>query len=85
MITRYLALKYVDPIEVKIKDGVSLFNMLDMYIEQYGECFIGLTDTYEDAIEEQVVHYIEFGDMELCQDLITLDYLENCYNLEVNK
>ena len=42
-------------------------------------------DTYEDAIQEQVVHYLEFGDIELCQDLMTLDYLENCYNLEVNK
>lgn len=85
MITRYLTLKYVDPIEVKIEDELSLFNLLAVYIEQYGECFIGLMDTYEDAIQEQVVHYLEFGDIELCQDLITLDYLENCYNLEVNK
>lgn len=85
MITRYLTLKYIDPIEVKIKDELSLFNVLDVYIKQYGECFIGLMDTYEDAIQEQVAHYLEFGDIELCQDLLTLEYLENCYNLEVSE
>lgn len=84
MITRYLTLKYIEPIEVKIKDDASLFNMLQVYIEQYDECFIGLMDTYEDAKQEQELHYIMFGDVELCQDLTTICYLEDCLKLELD-
>lgn len=78
MRTVYLTLKYVQPIEVKLKDEFSLFNMLCEYIDTYGELFIGIYDTVDEAIEAQAIHYTMYGDIELCKDLNTLYSLENC-------
>lgn len=85
MKTRYLTLKYVEPIKVEFKDGTDLLNIIADYLDCYGDCFLGLMDTYEDAIQEQELHYIMFGDVELCQDLMTIYHLEHCLKLEVNK
>ena len=83
MKTRYLTLKYVEPIKVEFKDGVNLLNIIADYLDCYGDYFLGLMDTYEEAKQEQELHYVTFGDVELCEDLSTIMYLEDCLALEV--
>ena len=58
MKTLYLTLKYTKPIPVQYKYEYDMFNMLAMYIDTYGECFIGLFDTEQEAIESQQLYYI---------------------------
>ena len=81
---RYLTIKYTKPIPVEFKEGIDLLNALANYIEVYGDCFIGLFEDYDDAIEQQDLHYLLFGDMDICKDLNTLHYLEDCYQLKID-
>lgn len=83
MKTRYLTLKYVEPIKVEFKDGTDLLNIIVDYLDCYGNYFLGLMDTYDEAIMLQAENYLTFGDCELCEDLGTIMFLEDCLALEV--
>lgn len=83
MKTRYLTLKYVEPIKVEFKDGTDLLNIIADYLDCYGNCFLGLMDTYEEALTLQADSYLLYGDYDLCEDLSTIMYLEDCLALEV--
>ena len=78
MFTRYLTIKYTKPIPVKFKGDIDLFQVLNTYIDVYGDCFIGLFNNYDEAIEAQKHWYILFGDEDICKDLNTIDHLEKC-------
>ena len=80
---RYLTLKYVEPIKVEFKDGTDLLNIIADYLDCYGDCFLGLMDTYEEALALQADSYLLYGDYDLCEDLSTIMYLEDCLALEV--
>lgn len=77
----YLTLKYTKPIPVQYKDEFDMFNMLGMYIDAYGECFIGLFNSEEEALEQQELYYVLFGDKDICRDLNTLEHLDRCLAL----
>lgn len=83
MKTRYLTLKYVEPIKVEFKDGTDLLNIIADYLDCYGDCFLGLMDTYEEALALQADSYLLYGDCDLCEDLSTIMFLEDCLALEV--
>ena len=82
MITRYLTIKYIDPIKVEFKDGVDLLNAISDYIDCYGDCFIALMDSFEDGLTAQRHWYELYGDIDICQDLNTIHHLDKCYQLE---
>lgn len=86
MKNRFLTIKYTKPIPVQFKDGVNLLNAISDYIDCYGDCFIGLFNDYDEAIQAQQQWYELYGDIDICKDLITIDQLEKCLalNLDTN-
>lgn len=84
MKTRYLTLRGCNPIRVDFKDGVDLMVAMTNYIDFYGDDFLGLMDTQEDALEILAEDYIEFGDVHVTNDIDTVLFLENCLELELD-
>lgn len=82
MITKFLAIKYVEPIKVDFKDKFNQMSMDIEYLDVYGDCYVGLFDTYDEAIIHQMLWYKLYGDIDICKDLNTIEHLENCYQLE---
>ena len=84
MITKFLTIKYSEPIKVDFKDKYNQFNLDCEYLNTYGNCYIGLFDSYDEAIINQTLWYELYGDTDICEDLMTIDYLERCYKLELD-
>lgn len=78
----YLTIKYTKPIPIIPKENTLLFNLVEDYIDTYGDLFIGLFNTYNEGLEAQLQWYKLYGDFDLCKDLNTIDHLEKCYQLE---
>ena len=83
MITRYLTIRNLDPIRVDFKDGVNLMLVIYNYLDFYGDEFLGLMDTYEDALDLLAEDYLEYGDINITTDISTVLFLEDCLALEV--
>lgn len=81
---RYLLLKYTEPIPVMFKENVNLLNVIADYIDAYGDYFVGLADSFEEGVLALENWYEMFGDRDLCLDIRTLNYLEDCYKLELD-
>ena len=81
MNTRYLTIKYTKPIPVNFKNNIDLFEVLNTYIDTYGDCFIGLFNDYDEAIEAQKQWYELFGDRDICKDLNTIEHLDKCLQI----
>lgn len=84
MKTRYLALRGRNPIKVDFKDGVDMMFVMMNYIGFYGDDFLGLMDTQEEALEILAEDYVEFGDVHVTNDIDTVLFLENCLELELD-
>ena len=90
MVTRYVAIRGQFPIRVDFKTNVTQ-SVLGCYIHEYGLDFIGLYETFEQAlndimINEMFIDSLNLDDLEHqpSTDDNTIFFLENCWNLEYN-
>lgn len=81
MTTRYLAIKKRNPIQVKFKDKITT-EYINSQIDIYGTDFIGIYETYQDAVRAIQVDYYLFGN-EPFNQIDTIHFLERCYNLNM--
>lgn len=82
MITRYLAVTGRLPIEIKFKSNITQ-STLDCYINQYGLDFIGLFETYEQALDNLFINETCFQNLSI-EFVDTIAHLERCLQLEYN-
>lgn len=80
MTTRYIAVKKRNPIQVKLKSNITA-SFIDSQINLYGTDFIGIYETYADAVKAIQVDYYLFGN-DVFNQVDTIHFLERCYNLE---
>lgn len=80
MNTYYLAIKGCTPIQVTFKTNLTQ-STIDCYSKQYGLDYIGIYETYQDAIKALQVDYYLFGNDRFNQ-IDTINHLERCYQLE---
>lgn len=76
----YLAIRGCEPIEVKFKTNLTQ-STIDCYIQAYGLDFIGLYESYMEAIDSLLIDEEFFNS--LTSDIVdTINHLERCYKLE---
>lgn len=90
MITRFVAVRGQFPIKVDFKTNITQ-SVLDCYIHEYGLDFIGLYETFEEALSDTIINEMFIDSLNLddvehqpSTDDITICFLENCLALEYN-
>lgn len=84
MKTRYLTLRGCDPIKVDFKDGTDIMLAIMNYIDCYGNDFLGLMSTKQEALKVLADDYIEFSDTHTTNDIDAILFLEDCLALELD-
>ena len=79
----YLALTTCSkPIKITVSVNLSYREVCELYEDCYGDKYIGITKTSDDAKELINKWYLLFGDIDLCTNQKKINHLERCYQLE---